>query len=148
MNRTSLTLLFGLISGLLFGLGLTVSQMLNPAKIIGFLDLAGDWDPSMAFVMGAAMAVATIGVQLGRRQHHPLAAAQFTHPASRKTDARLLSGAAIFGIGWGLVGFCPGPALAAMPFAADTSVVFVSAMLAGMFIYNIVQAHWLHRPAK
>ncbi len=145
MQRHYLSVLAGLFAGLVFGLGLTVAQMLNPEKIIGFLDLAGDWDPSMAFVMGAAMAVATAGVAIGRKRRHPLVATQFAHPTSRVVDWRLLAGAALFGIGWGLIGFCPGPALAALPYAIDSTAIFVVAMFAGMFLFNIVQAHWLHR---
>lgn len=121
-----------LAAGLLLGLGLIVSGMADPAKVLNFLDIAGRWDPSLAFVMGGAVAVAFAGFALARRRGRPFHAAGFAWPTARAIDARLLSGAAIFGIGWGLAGFCPGPALVALGLGSAGAAVFVLAMLAGM----------------
>ena len=121
-----------LAAGLLFGVGLFVSQMSNPAKVLGFLDVAGSWDPSLAFVMGDALAVAALGNRIARSLPAPLAAGNFQWPTSRDIDARLIGGAALFGAGWGLVGFCPGPALAGLGFGLWPVALFIVAMLAGM----------------
>ena len=107
-------LIVALASGLLFGVGLTVSQMVNPAKVIAFLDIAGNWDASLAFVMAAAIPVTMAGYALGRRLHSPLAAPDFSLPACHQIDGSLAIGAILFGVGWGLVGYCPGPALASV----------------------------------
>ncbi|MSU88012.1 YeeE/YedE family protein [Rhodobacteraceae bacterium 2CG4] len=126
---------FALLSGLIFGLGLVLSGMANPAKVLNFLDLAGSWDPSLAFVMGGAIAVTAPGFALlTRRRERPLHAARFHLPTARDLDPRLLGGAAVFGVGWGLGGFCPGPALTALPVAATGTLVFVPTMLAGMWL--------------
>ncbi len=124
--------LIALLAGLVFGVGLYVSQMVNPAKVLGFLDVAGNWDPSLAFVMGGALAVAALGNAFARARPAPLAAASFQWPTSRQIDARLVGGAALFGVGWGLVGFCPGPALAGLAFGLWPVALFVTAMLIGM----------------
>ena len=129
-------------SGLLFGLGLVVSQMVDPAKVIGFLDIFGHWDPSLAFVMAGAVAVSAGGYAFVRRRGHPLLAPRLELPTRRDLDPRLIGGAALFGIGWGLAGLCPGPALVAMTFGPGEVVVFVAAMVAGMAIYHIVPADW------
>ena len=121
-----------LLAGLIFGTGLFVSRMVDPAKVLGFLDVAGNWDPSLAFVMGGALVVAALGNRIARSQPAPLAAASFQWPTSRDVDARLIGGAAVFGAGWGLVGFCPGPALAGLGFGLWQVAMFVLAMLAGM----------------
>lgn len=126
-----------LLAGLLFGVGLAVSQMVVPEKVLGFLDIFGDWDPSLAFVMGGAILVAAPAFLLARRMGRPLAAARFDIPTRRNVDARLLSGAAIFGIGWGLVGLCPGPALAAIGLAPLPALVFLAAMIAGMLLFRL-----------
>lgn len=130
-------LLVALIAGLLFGLGLTVSGMINPAKVLNFLDLAGHWDPSLAFVMAGAIPVAAIGYALARQQPAPFCAPAFYGPTKRRVDARLVSGAALFGIGWGLVGYCPGPALAAVGFGNWRTLLFIAAMLVGMGAFQI-----------
>lgn len=130
-------ILAALASGLLFGLGLVVSGMVNPAKVLGFLDIAGDWDPSLAFVMAAAIPVAALGFRLGGRMEAPLCDTAFAPPARRRIDARLLGGAALFGIGWGLAGFCSGPALASLGFGGWPVLVFVAAMLGGMGLYHL-----------
>lgn len=129
-----------LLAGLLFGVGLAVSQMVVPEKVLGFLDMFGNWDPSLAFVMGGAILVAAPAFLLARRMGRPLAAARFDIPTRRDVDARLLSGAAIFGIGWGLVGLCPGPALAAIALAPLPALVFVAAMIAGMLLFRLTLA--------
>ncbi len=123
-------------AGVLFGAGLTVSQMVNPRKVTDFLDFFGHWDPSLAFVMGGAVAVTALGFRLVLHRPHPLFAPEFQVPASKRIDARLIGGAAMFGIGWGLAGFCPGPAVASLGYGLWQSVVFVSAMLVGMLVWE------------
>jgi len=123
-------------SGLLFGLGLTVSHMIDPAKVLGFLDLAGDWDPSLALVMLGALAVAAPGYALARRLARPLCTADFVPPTRTAVDRRLMVGALLFGTGWGLVGYCPGPALASVGFGGGRTLLFVAAMLAGMTVFT------------
>ena len=127
-----------LASGLLFGLGLATSGMLDPARVLGFLDFAGAWDPSLAFVLGGAVFVSMAGTRLAGRMPRPALAAKFDIPASRRIDGRLIAGSALFGIGWGLAGFCPGPALATVPFGIPKALIFVAAMLAGMWCFRIV----------
>jgi uncharacterized membrane protein YedE/YeeE len=129
-------------SGLLFGLGLIVSEMVNPAKVLAFLDVFGDWDPSLAFVMGGAVAVSALGYVVTRRRGRPILAPRLEVPTRRDLDPRLISGAALFGIGWGLVGLCPGPALTALTFGPWQVVVFVAAMLAGMALFRLVPENW------
>ena len=125
-----------LASGVLFGLGLTVSKMINPAKVLGFLDVAGDWDPSLAFVMLGALIVATPAYLVSRRLRAPLCTTEFAHPAATRIDRRLIVGALLFGIGWGLVGYCPGPAIASIGLGGGRTLLFVVAMLAGMAVYT------------
>ncbi|HEX2134900.1 MAG TPA: DUF6691 family protein [Microvirga sp.] len=132
MNRAAAALL----SGTVFGLGLAVSGMVNPAKVLAFLDIAGRWDPSLALVMAGALAVAFVGFRLVLRRRAPLFAGRFELPSAREIDARLLGGAALFGIGWGLVGFCPGPAIASLAFAWKEPLIFLAAMLAGAWLYR------------
>jgi uncharacterized protein len=119
-------------AGLLFGLGLALSGMLDPARVRGFLDVGGAWDPSLAFVLGGAVSVSALGYGLARRLPRPALAETFDLPTSRRIDAPLVLGAALFGIGWGLSGFCPGPAVAALSTGAAPVLVFVAAMLLGM----------------
>lgn len=125
-------------AGLLFGLGLVVSQMVDPAKVIGFLDIFGDWDPSLALVMGAAVAVSSLGYSFARWRGMPVLAARLEIPDRPELDPRLIAGAAIFGVGWGLAGLCPGPALTALSFGPWQVLVFVMAMLGGMALFTIV----------
>jgi uncharacterized protein len=125
-------------SGLLFGLGLTVSGMINPAKVIGFLDLAGNWDPSLALVMVAALAVSLPAFRLILKQQAPLFAGKFSLPEKITIDAPLIGGAALFGIGWGLAGLCPGPALAAVASLNTSLLLFLAAMLGGMFLHRLL----------
>ncbi len=121
----------GFAIGLLFGLGLVVAGMTDPAKVLNFLDLFGTWDASLAFVMGGAVATAFVGYRLVLRRSRPLLADGFALPTATAVDRNLVAGAAMFGIGWGLGGYCPGPALTALPLLAPGTVVFVVAMLAG-----------------
>ncbi len=122
------------VAGLIFGIGLIVSGMANPAKVKNFLDIAGTWDPSLAFVMGAAVLVTFLGYRVAFRQGVPLLAERFNLPTKSDIDRRLLIGAGLFGIGWGLGGYCPGPALAALPLLAQGTLVFVPAMLVGLAV--------------
>lgn len=124
--------LFGFLSGLVFGLGLILSGMANPAKVLNFLDVFGAWDPSLAFVMGGASVTAFIGYRLAWRRERPVLLPDFDVPTSTAIDMPLLTGAALFGIGWGIGGFCPGPAWTALPMAAPGTLIFVPAMLIGI----------------
>jgi uncharacterized protein len=121
-----------LVSGLLFGLGLTVSQMINPAKVIAFIDVFGDFDQSLAFVMATAIPVTAIGYAVAARWRSPVCAPGFVSPTRTQIDRPLILGAVLFGVGWGLVGYCPGPALAALGLGNPATVIFVFAMLVGM----------------
>lgn len=129
------------LAGLLFGIGLAVSGMFDPAKVLGFLDIAaiaaGGWDPSLALVMAGALVVTLPAFALARRRQRPLAAPQFQTPSAGAIDRRLVLGAALFGIGWGLVGYCPGPALAALAFGATGTIVFVVAMIVGSAMHAL-----------
>lgn len=122
--------------GLLFGLGLVVSGMSNPATVLGFLDIAAvasaNWDPRLAYVLAGAVAVAALGYRIVLRMRQPIFADRFHLPTATAIDARLLVGAAIFGIGWGLAGFCPGPAFVALGTGATSALLFVAAMTVGM----------------
>jgi hypothetical protein len=128
------------IAGLLFGGGLTVSQMVNPEKVISFLDITGSWDPSLAFVMGGALIVTALGYKLVLKRKGPLFDDRFRLPTRKDIDAPLLVGAALFGVGWGLAGLCPGPALASASFAGPNAYIFVGTMIATIFIYRIIKA--------
>lgn len=129
---------FVLISGLLFGAGLTISGMVNPAKILNFLDLTGQFDATLIFVMGAGLIVTTIGYQLIFKRGKPFFDSQFHLPKSEAIDAKLIGGAALFGIGWGISGFCPGPALASLVFGYQQSFIFVAAMIVGTMLVRFV----------
>jgi len=122
-----------LASGVLFGAGLALSGMINPAKVLAFLDVAGNWDPSLALVMAAALAVMAPAWRLQQRGPAALPA---TPPAFNDIDAKLIGGATIFGVGWGLVGYCPGPAIASLALFSAKPLVFVAAMLAGMALHR------------
>jgi len=124
------------LCGLIFGLGLVVSQMSNPAKVLNFLDFAGTWDPSLVFVMIGAIFATAVGYRLAWRMKSPKFDTAFHLPQKTRIDARLVGGAALFGIGWGLVGFCPGPALTALSFGGWQTLLFVAAMAAGMIIFD------------
>lgn len=126
-----------LASGILFGLGLAVSGLINPAKVQGFLDIAGNWDPSLAATMGTAVLVTAIGYRLVLAKGRPVFGPSFQIPSRRDIDTRLVAGAAIFGIGWGLVGFCPGPAISSLALRMPQVFTFVAAMLVGMIVGRI-----------
>lgn len=128
--------LSGLLAGLLFGAGLALSGMMDPARVRGFLDIAGAWDPTLAFVMGGAVVVMAIAWMIQRRMHRPFTCGEFSLPATKLVDARLVGGGALFGIGWGLGGLCPGPAIASLAFHPLSAGVFVIAMLVGMVAYR------------
>jgi uncharacterized protein len=125
--------------GIVFGIGLTLAQMVNPAKVLGFLDLAGDWDPSLAFVMGGGLAVAAIGYRLVWRRRQPLFAEIFQLPTRKDIDPRLVTGAALFGIGWGIAGLCPGPAIAVLGLGHSEAVIFALAMVSGFALFEIYE---------
>jgi uncharacterized membrane protein YedE/YeeE len=124
-------------SGLVFGLGLIVSQMVDPQKVLAFLDLFGNWDPSLAFVMAGAVAVSGLGWILARRRGTPVLVPRLEMPSRRDIDAPLLAGAALFGVGWGLSGYCPGPAIVSLATGASGVLVFVGAMIGGMALFRL-----------
>jgi uncharacterized membrane protein YedE/YeeE len=136
-------ILTALLAGIVFGLGLVISGMANPAKVLGFLDLAGRWDPSLAFVMAGAVGVGVIAFALARHRTVSLLGAGMQLPKARPIDRRLVLGSLAFGIGWGLVGFCPGPALVALGMGQTKALVFVVFMLAGMGLFE-----WLERRSR
>ncbi len=121
-----------LVLGLIFGLGLLLAGMVDPAKVQNFLDVAGTWDPSLAFVMAGAIAMTAVGFALVRRRDRPILEPAFQFPTRNEIDAKLVAGAALFGIGWGLGGLCPGPALTGLTLAAPGTFAFVAAMLVGV----------------
>lgn len=125
--------------GLLFGFGLLASGMSNPAKVLAFLDLAGDWDPSLMLVMAGAIAVGAVAFRVAEARATTLLGAAMSLPARRGIDRRLIAGSLIFGIGWGLAGICPGPALTLLGLGAPQGIAFVLAMLAGMAAYEFTQ---------
>lgn len=133
-----MSILVNLALGLLFGVGLVISGMSNPAKVLNFLDLAGTFDPSLAFVMGGAVLVAFLGFRLVLSWQAPVLAPRFQLPTRTDIDARLIVGPALFGIGWGLGGFCPGPALVSLGLGSPGVLVFVPAMLLGMWAARLV----------
>ncbi|KPB00966.1 DUF6691 family protein [Ahrensia marina] len=127
-------ILFGFLSGLVFGIGLVISGMSNPAKVLNFLDVFGAWDPSLAFVMGGATLVTFIGYRVILQREHPVLLTDFQLPTSTAIDKPLLVGAALFGIGWGIGGFCPGPAWTALPLMTPGTLAFLPAMLIGFLL--------------
>jgi uncharacterized protein len=132
-------ILTSLLAGLVFGIGLILSGMADPAKVLGFLDLAGRWDPSLAFVMAGAIGVGLAAFAVAGRRTTSLLGAPMRLPASRHVDTRLVAGSALFGVGWGIAGFCPGPALTALAMGQPKSIVFVLAMLAGMGVFELLE---------
>jgi uncharacterized protein len=134
------------VAGLVFGLGLLLSGMANPAKVIGFLDLAGAWDPSLALVMGGAIAVGLPAFAVARRRAHALLGAPMHLPGTRHIDRRLVLGSLAFGVGWGLAGFCPGPGIVALGMGEIKALLFVVAMLAGMAVFEAAERVRKARP--
>ena len=124
------------VSGILFGLGLSVSEMVNPARVLGFLNVLGQWDPTLVFVMLGALIVAVPGFQFSRLMNKPFLAVAFNRPTKKDVDKKLVLGSAIFGVGWGLAGICPGPSLVALNTMQGEIVLFVIAMLAGFVIHD------------
>lgn len=131
--------LSALLAGLLFGWGLALSRMIDPSVVIGFLDVTGEWDPRLLFVMGGALLITFIGFPLIKQRYtRPLCDDQFHEPLQQQVDRRLLGGAVLFGVGWGLGGVCPGPAVTALAMGVIPAVVFFIAMLAGMVLFEYV----------
>jgi len=117
--------LAALLSGLLFGLGLGISEMINPKKVLNFLDVSGNWDPSLIFVLGSGLCIAFISFRQVRKMDQPILSSEFRLPMNTKIDRKLVAGGLVFGIGWGLVGFCPGPAIASLAYAQTESLIFL-----------------------
>lgn len=134
-----MTVIASLLAGLVFGLGLLMSGMANPAKVLGFLDLAGHWDPSLAFVMGGAIAVGVVAFALAGRRTASLLGAEMRLPSARHVDRRLAAGSVLFGTGWGIAGFCPGPGLVSLGMGEVKALVFAAAMLAGMGVFELFE---------
>lgn len=137
-----------LLAGLVFGLGLILSGMADPAKVLGFLDLAGPWDPSLALVMIGAIAVGLVAFNVVKQKTRSLLGMQLKLPTVRHIDRRLLGGSLLFGVGWGIAGFCPGPALAALGMGELKAAVFVAAMLLGMGIFELFERRAALSPQK
>lgn len=130
--------LAALVSGALFGLGLAMAGMTDPRRVLGFLDVFGDFDPTLAFVLGGAVATTTLLFRFVLRRGSPVLAQSFQLSHLKHIDRRLLGGAALFGVGWGIAGYCPGPALAGLGIASVEALWFVPAMLAGMLVHRVV----------
>lgn len=128
-----------LASGILFGAGLTLGGMTDPARVRGFLDLFGDWDPTLAFVMGGAVIVMAIAWQFQPKMARPIFADAFALPSRRDLTPKLIGGSALFGIGWGVAGLCPGPGIAALVIEPISAATFVAAMLAGMVLVRLTE---------
>lgn len=139
MKSASMPVLAALLAGLIFGLGLTVSGMVNPSKVLGFLDIGGAWDPSLAFVMAGAILITAPAFSLARQRPVSFMGAEMKLPVSGQIDRRLVLGSISFGTGWGIAGFCPGPGLVASAMGEAKAVVFVIAMLAGMSVFELVE---------
>lgn len=136
MNRS----LAGLVTGIAFGMGLALSDMTNPARVQAFLDVAGDWDPSLAYVMSAALVPSALAYRIRRRMDRPLLDSRFFVRENSTPDRQMMLGAGLFGIGWGLVGLCPGPAIASLAYGAWQPWLFVAAMVAGMALHRLTAA--------
>ena len=134
-------LIFSLLAGVIFGAGLTLSDMVNPARVLNFMDFAGSWDPTLIFVMAGGLAVTILGYKLIFRRSSPVADDKFHLPTQRQIDLPLVGGAALFGVGWGLAGICPGPAFADLATLEPKVLLFVAAMLVGM----IAACAWRYR---
>ncbi len=132
-------LLMALMAGLVFGLGLILSGMTNPSKVLAFLDLTGNWDPSLAFVMGGALLVGSLAFPLAARWPHSLLGEPMSLPTTTKIDRRLVLGSLIFGVGWGLAGYCPGPALASLAQDGTKPLIFFAFMIVGMLVFEVLE---------
>ena len=131
--------LFALLAGLVFGTGIAVAGMANPAKVLNFFDIAGTWDPSLAFVLGGAVVVTAIGYRFVLRRPKPLLDTTFHRPTARRLDVPLIAGAAVFGIGWGITGFCPGGSIPALGLGQTSAVVFVVSMMTGIGLARLAR---------
>ena len=131
--------ILALFSGLIFGLGLTLSSMTNPAKVIGFLDIFGTWDPSLGFVMGGAILIAAPLLYFFENKKHLILVSQIALPNKRDINSSLIVGALLFGIGWGMVGFCPGPAISSIALLNPLSLLFVGSMIAGFYLSQLIK---------
>jgi uncharacterized membrane protein YedE/YeeE len=138
-EETKVSIISALIVGLIFGIGLIVSGMTNPAKVQGFLDLAGNWDPSLAFVMGGAILVGLVAFRFAGKRERSLLGEAMRLPAATAIDRRLVLGGLAFGAGWGLGGFCPGPALASLATGSPKALIFTGAMLVGMLVFELLE---------
>jgi uncharacterized membrane protein YedE/YeeE len=132
-------LIFSLLAGTIFGAGLSLSDMVNPARVLNFLDVAGHWDPTLIFVMAGGLAVTTLGYKLIFRRSSPLVDARFHLPTQRQIDLPLVGGSALFGVGWGLAGICPGPAIADLVTLDPKILLFVAAMMTGMIVASVLR---------
>lgn len=136
-------LLVAFMSGLLFAAGLVVAGVTDPRIVLDFLDITGTWNPHMGLVVGAAVAMAALGQFVARKRSRPVFAENFAFPLSRRIDRRLVAGSVLFGVGWGMAGYCPGPALASVMLFDRRPVIFVIAMISGMAVF-----HWIHERGK
>lgn len=143
-----MSILISLLAGLVFGLGLIVSGMSNPAKVIGFLDITGKWDPSLALVMGGALVVGFFAFRIAGRRTTSLIGIDMKLPQANHIDRRLVVGSLLFGIGWGIAGFCPGPAIVSLGMGGIKAIIFVAAMLAGMGIFEVLDRRAMRRTAN
>ncbi|MGZ5872434.1 MAG: DUF6691 family protein [Bradyrhizobium sp.] len=134
-----MSLIFSLLAGIIFGAGLTISDMVNPARVLNFLDVAGHWDPTLILVMAGGLVVTTLGYRWVFRRRSPVADERFHLPIRRQIDLPLVGGSALFGVGWGLAGICPGPALADLAILEPKVLLFVAAMLAGMIAASVLR---------
>ena len=132
------TILSALLAGTVFGVGLTLSGMVDPNKVVNFLDITGNWDPSLMFVLGGAVITTTIAYRFIFAQDKPLFDEDFHLPTLLKIDSKLLSGSIMFGIGWGLIGYCPGPAVASIGFRPEEPLIVVASMLVGMMLFRTI----------
>lgn len=136
------------IAGLLFGAGLILSGMSNPAKVLAFLDVTGTWDPSLLFVMLGAIVVAAFAFRFARTRVRPLFGERIHVPGAGRIDVPLVLGSTVFGVGWGLVGYCPGPALTSLAVGGRSTLLFVAAMVAGMALFEVIERIRAHRPGE
>lgn len=144
MNRVGQWVTAGL-AGLLLGLGLVLSGMANPAKVVGFLDITGSWDPSLGLVMSGGLVVGSIGFAWLKKQPKTLLGEPLNLPSSRKIDVRLIAGSVLFGIGWGITGICPGPGLVLLGAGVPDGAIYTASLLAGMTIYSVIEKLRSHR---
>lgn len=134
-------IIMALLAGLIFGIGLIVSGMANPAKVMGFLDLRGSWDPSLAFVMGGAICVGLVAFSAAAKRSKTLLGEPLRLPQAKHIDRRLIFGGLAFGVGWGLAGYCPGPALATLVIGNSKTIIFVTAMVLGMALFELLERY-------